>query len=128
MNALQRAGIGCACCALVAGCAGPATSTDTASNATSILAGDAREAIIIGKSTRADVLAALGKTTVIGFDSGFEVWVYQARQGAEERIAPAGAQKGTAGTAELVVLFAPSGVVTKTRIRPMAVPGAAKGK
>ena len=35
--------------------------------------------------------------------------------------------KNPAGKAEFVVLFAPSGVVTKTRIRPAPAPGTGKG-
>jgi hypothetical protein len=62
-----------------------------------------KDAVAIGKSTRADVIAALGETLVISFDTGYEVWVY--------RLA-------NAPTAEFVILFAPSGLVAKTRIRP----------
>lgn len=67
----------------------------------------ASDAVVAGKSSRADVLAALGPATVVRFDSGFEVWVY--------REAPS----STANTpAELVVLLTPEGVVKKTRVRP----------
>jgi hypothetical protein len=61
----------------------------------------------IGKSTKAEVLAALGETLVISFDSGYEVWVYRLR-------APA---------AEFVILFAPSGVVARTRVRAAPATG-----
>lgn len=61
------------------------------------------------------MLAALGKTTVIGFDSGFEVWVYQYGEG----------DRKTPVKNEYVVLFAPSGIVAKTRLRP-APPAAQK--
>ena len=68
---------------------------------------DALNAVVIGKSTQADVAAALGNAAVIKFDSGFEVWVYMVRSG------------DVAGkTSEVVILFAPSGVVKKIRIRP----------
>ena len=67
----------------------------------------ANAAIAIGTSTRAEVLAALGPGTVVTFDSGFEVWVYRDR--------PSGA---ATRPAELVLLFAPSGIVKKTRIKP----------
>ena len=73
---------------------------------------DAGKVIAIGKSTKADVLAAFGKTTFIEFDSGYEVWVYRIRA------SPLAAR----GTNEFVVLFAPSGVVAKTRTR-IAAPG-----
>lgn len=71
----------------------------------------AQALIIPGKSTRRDVSVALGTATVVVFDSGFEVWVYR------EKL-----QKNTADNAELVVLFAPSGIVTKTRVRSPSMP------
>jgi hypothetical protein len=97
-----------ALCACVMGCAGSGAST-----VTTIPAHSAEAAITIGKSTKADVLAALGKTALIGFDSGFEVWVYQVTGDT-----PARPGWGKPGKTEFVVLFAPSGVVTKTRLRP----------
>src|SRR5258707_15591441 len=77
-----RAGVAYAFCACVAGCAFPGaptvpTATITPSRAKAISTDNARDAIVIGKSTKADVIAALGNTMVIGFDSGFEVWVYR---------------------------------------------------
>ncbi len=63
-----------------------------------------------GQSTKADVLAALGPATVLKFDSGYEVWAYRTKS-AE----PASTH------AELVILFAPSGVVAKSRVRPAYV-------
>jgi hypothetical protein len=55
-------------------------------------------------ATRASVLAALGPTRGIAFDSGFEVWLYQvARPGGR--------------FAEYVVLFDRAGLVSKTRLR-----------
>lgn len=114
MKMLFHTSVVYAFCACVTGCAVPSAST-----VTTILADNAKDAITIGKSTKTDVIAALGKTTVISFDSGFEVWVYQFTGDT-----PA---KGTLGKAEFVVLFAPSGVVTKTRIRPAPPPSKAKG-
>ena len=61
-----------------------------------------KPAVTIGKSTKADVMAALGETLVISFDTGYEVWVYRL---AENR------------RAEFVILFEPSGVVAKTRTK-----------
>jgi len=136
-----HAGVAFAFCACVAGCALPGASpvaTGTAA-ASTISASNARDAITIGKSTKADVIAALGKTTVVSFDSGYEVWVYQitgegitgesaARASWVERILHPGSQtRITRGKTEFVVLFAPSGVVAKTRIRPKPLPGDAKG-
>jgi hypothetical protein len=55
-------------------------------------------------ATRASVLAALGPTRGIAFDSGSEVWLYQvARPGRR--------------FAEYVVLFDHAGLVSKTRLR-----------
>ena len=64
-------------------------------------------ALAVGKSTKADVRAALGEATVVDFASGYEVWVY--REPAQE--------KEPAAKAELVLLFAPSGILTRTRVR-----------
>jgi hypothetical protein len=60
----------------------------------------AAETIAVGRSTKADVRAALGEGVVVDFGSGYEVWVY--------REPP---------SKELVLLFDPSGTLTKTRIR-----------
>jgi hypothetical protein len=68
----------------------------------------ANDAVTIGKSTKADVMAALGEAAaVIDFSSGYEVWVY--REQLREKATPA--------RTEFVLLFGPSGVLTKTRIR-----------
>jgi hypothetical protein len=67
----------------------------------------AAEAVTIGKSSKADVRAALGEAVVIDFESGYEVWVYR------ERLR----EKATPPATEFVLLFAPSGVLAKTRIR-----------
>lgn len=73
----------------------------------SMLVQEAQDALAVGVSTKADVLAALGIATVISFDGGHEVWAYRGKP-----------LKAPATGAEFVVLFAPSGVVKKTRIRP----------
>ena len=64
--------------------------------------------IVPGKSTKADVVAALANPIVISFDSGYEVWVYRWR----------GADTTTRAATEVVVLFDPSGLATKARLRP----------
>ncbi len=99
-----RASVACALCACLLGCAAPGSAL------TAVSARDAGSSITLGKSTKADVIAALGKTAAIGFDSGYEVWVYRVAGDAS-------------GKAEFVVLFAPSGVVTKIRTRPAPQPG-----
>ena len=63
--------------------------------------------LTIGESTKADVLAALGEGVVVDFPSGYEVWVYRERP----------AEKSPAPRAELVLLFEPSGILSKTRVR-----------
>lgn len=67
----------------------------------------AGEVVAVGTSTRTDVLAALGAATVIRFDSGYEVWAYRDKP----------ARAAVPGN-EFVILFAPDGVVKKTRLRP----------
>ena len=102
----------CATCCWLAGCAG-SFAVEEAKNSTPTFRNpkmsmqDALNAVVIGKSTQADVAAALGNAAVNKIDSGFEVWVYMVRSG--ER---------SANKSELVVLFAPSGVVKKIRTRP----------
>ena len=68
---------------------------------------NADNAIVLGKTTKAEVMAALGVAKVVNFDSGYAMWVYRAGSRA-----PAETQ------AEFVVLFSPDGIVKKTRVRP----------
>ena len=86
-------------CTVVAGCAAPGGSRDTNAGSAPVSASMARQALTAGKSTRDDVIAALGKTTVVNFDSGFEVWVYRIKDDPAERADRPGA--------EFVVLIAP---------------------
>ena len=128
MNALSRIGVALSIAVCIAGCVTPGASTVPSAVVTPVhrklISADRIEnAIAIGKSTRADVIAALGETLVISFDSGFEVWVYQL-----ESDTPGKAARGqdiartrstrSGATGEYVILFAPSGLVAKTRIRP----------
>jgi hypothetical protein len=63
----------------------------------------------IAGGTKAGIAAAHGKaTSIIAFDSGFEVWIYQAADSREKR---------KLDGRELIVLLDPSGVVRKSRIR-----------
>ena len=100
-------------CTLLAGCAGPAGqmfgSDDTVPlfHDKALSVQDARDSIAPGRSTKAQTLAALGKATVVKFDSGYEVWAYRGTV-AESR--------STAKT-EFIILFGPDGVLKKTRIR-----------
>ena len=68
----------------------------------------AMNSVVLGKSSKADVKAALGAAIVISFDSGYEVWIYRWR----------GADSTTQAATEVVVLFDPSGKATKARMRP----------
>ena len=69
----------------------------------------ARAQIAIGKSSKVDVLSALGKAAaVVSFDSGYEVWLYRIRSVDD---------KAGERDAEWVMLFAPSGALAKTRMR-----------
>jgi hypothetical protein len=61
-------------------------------------------AVVPGQTTKAALLASLGPTMSIAFDSGYEVWLYQS---------PAGGGR----YAEFVVLLDPKGVVSKVRRR-----------
>ncbi len=121
MNARIRLASTCLSVFLVAGCAGPFNTTTTA-----IAAAPSSDTIAIGKSTKADVLATLGSTKSISFDSGYEVWVYKVpvqanySAGMRELMEHALLGRGVLGNAEYVVLFDPAGVVAKTRIRPPA--------
>ena len=67
----------------------------------------ASDLTVPGTTTKTQTLAALGPAIVVKFDSGFEVWIYRAKSpGAPEE------------PAELVILFSPEGIASKTRIRP----------
>lgn len=119
MKALFCIGAALALPLCIAGCATPGPSAVPTAVVTplqtKVIAVDrVKDAVAIGKSTKADVIAALGETLVISFDSGFEAWVYRLANDTPVRSAPARPDT----TAEFVVLFAPSGLVAKTRIRP----------
>ena len=113
MNAMLRTFIVSAACALAAGCAGIGGQART-EKGPGVLKPEAmtpqraRDAVTIGKSTKAEVRAALGPAITIPFDSGYEVWVYRWL----------GSGRTTRGDTELVVLFDKDGVVKKTRVRP----------
>jgi outer membrane protein assembly factor BamE (lipoprotein component of BamABCDE complex) len=67
----------------------------------------ANAALAVGKSTKTDVRAALGEPVAIDFESGYEVWVYREKP----------PEKAAAPRTELVLLFEPSGVLAKRRLR-----------
>ncbi len=96
------------CCLWLAACStlGTNRTAPPFRDATMSLQG-AQDTIVAGTTSQAEALATLGPATEIHFDSGYAVWVYRAPS--------AGPQ---ADRAELVILFAPSGIVKKTRLRP----------
>ena len=100
--------------------------TETTSPAANPAAIRARESISIGKSTKADVHAAVGKAKTVRFENGFEVWAYRIIDQAKAKAAAAKArsgaeEEGPAPETELVVLFDPSGTATKVRLGPDVV-------
>ena len=119
----RRAVVALLASAWLAGCAveprtGPPTGESVASRAPGVLSVEeaerAQASVAIGRSTKAQVLSALGKASAaIAFESGFEVWVYRVRSPAQAK----------AGGGEFVVLFAPSGLLAKTRMRPVGSSG-----
>jgi hypothetical protein len=96
-------------CTLVAGCATAPPSKKPAPLGPGeiVSARAAQDLLEIGKTTKDDVRAALGQATVVDFASGYEVWVYR-----EPRL-----EKASTSAAELVLLFEPSGLLSKTRVR-----------
>jgi hypothetical protein len=87
-----------AVCALLAGCATQPPPKPAAAPSL----GQMLSTLTIGKSTKSDVRAALGEGTVVDFPSGYDVWVYREKP---------------PSSAELVLLFEPSGILSKTRVR-----------
>ena len=108
---LVRLASAVAAAAVVAGCAMPAGQVAIEKPASTALAPGltpqaAQARLVPGQGTKAQVAAALGPATVVHFDSGYEVWVYQQKD-----------PRADHEPDELVVLFAPDGVVTKSRVR-----------
>lgn len=94
----------CITAALLAGCA-----SAPAPLGTTVPAARLDSAIVPGQTTRAQMVAALGPSKFVHFDTGYEVWLYQS---------PADGGK----FAEFVVLVDPAGIVRKTRRRAPALP------
>lgn len=99
-----------AACALLGGCAlvqpPPKPAPAPLGPGEIVSATAAGNALAVGRSTKADVRAALGEATVVDFPSGYEVWVYRERP-----------QKDQPAPAELVLLFELSGILAKSRVR-----------
>ena len=128
MRVLFRIGVALAMTASIAGCATPRPSVAPAAVVTplrtKVIPAVRADAIAVGKSTRSEVAAVLGETLIIRFESGFELWLYRIASDAPAKAAAAQSARNRreneteSATGEFVVLFAPSGIVTKTRIRP----------
>lgn len=95
-----------ALCVSLAGCASSGGPAPSFTKGTAVPESVATGGIAIGRSTKSDVRKALGVTAEVTFDSGYELWVYHLDGRPGSKVAD-----------EFVVLFSPSGVVTKTRIR-----------
>ena len=67
----------------------------------------ARDALAPGRSRKSEVEALLGPAQALRFDSGWEVWAYRAP-----------GERPPEGSAELVLLFDPAGVLRKARALP----------
>ena len=108
MNRFWRLGLACAFGAAATGCAlVPQPMAASAGVLVRTIAGPLATALVrVGSGTQAEVVAALGPTNRIRFASGYEVWVYHY---------PGSGRAAQSG--ELVLLFAPSGVLVKTRMR-----------
>lgn len=72
--------------------------------ATQVSAARFGQAVVPGHTSKAELLAALGPTRRVVFESGYETWLY---------VAPAGSD----AYVEFVVLIGPDGLVRKTRKR-----------
>ena len=105
---LVRVGLELAACVWLSACAG-LNAGDTAPpfRDPTLSMQKAQDTIVVGTTTQADAMAALGPATEIQFDSGYAVWVYRA-----QAAGPDGDRD------EFAILFAPSGIVKKTRLRP----------
>ena len=99
----MRGWIAAFACAALSACSLPAKKAETRPLGPGEIASAeaAKDALALGRSTKAEVRAALGQATVVDFESGYEVWVY--------REIPS--QK------ELVLLFQPAGTLAKARVR-----------
>lgn len=108
---LVRSSIAAAFCAGLAGCAGVGGYPNAPDSAAIALregaSTQAAAAAIVAGQSKDSVRAALGRAIEIRFDSGYEVWVYRGQESARRSDA----------RPEFVILFAPSGLVEKTRVR-----------
>lgn len=80
--------------------------------------------VMLGQSTKADVEKGLGKTKSIHFDSDFEIWIYryQGTMGAGKScdgpsLLSILSASPDSNLCELIILFNPAGIATKSRTR-----------
>lgn len=114
MAPLRRCGMAALCALALTACA-----TTGNGRAGSLTAAEAAQTLVIGKSTRADVNAALGDAHITRFDNGYELWLYQV---GVPRIVDALpwlnlVMRSSDNPREVSVLFGPSGVVRKYQLR-----------
>jgi hypothetical protein len=84
----------------------------------------ARQALSVGKTTKAELVAAMGEASVQTFRNGYAVWVYNYKPGLPTFVGYlpvvgtlANAVDATTGAKELAVLFDRDGVVKKYQLR-----------
>lgn len=114
MAALLRYGA-----ALLAALALAACATTGNGAVRSLTAAQAAQTLVIGKSSRADVNAALGDAHITRFDNGYELWLYQVGVPKIVDSLPfvSLVMSSSNNEREVSVLFDPSGVVRKYQVR-----------
>ena len=109
------------CCLLlaasVAGCAATGNGA-----VTTLTREDAAHAIVIGKSTRADIERTFGQANVTRFANGYELWLYQVGYAKSVDAIPYVnlVVSSADNTRELTILFDRAGVVRKYRLMDRA--------
>jgi len=112
--ALLRHGAAALCALALTACA-----TTGNGRAGSLTAAEAAQTLVVGKSSRADVNAALGDAHITRFDNGYELWLYQV--GVPKIVDSLPwlnlVMRSSDNAREVSVLFDPSGLVKKYQVR-----------
>lgn len=86
-KALVRAGLALATCLLLRACGSlNAGGTSPPFRDSAMSMQNAYDAMVVGKTTQDEAMAALGPATEIKFDSGYAVWVYRARAPTDRKL------------------------------------------